>query len=1146
MENKENKGLKQFGLSTLSVKNKTTVFVLTALILIAGVMSYVSMPREAFPEVITPEIYVGTPYPGNSPVDIEKLITRPIEKEIKTISGIDKLTSNSIQGFSSIRVVFDFSVSPEKALQKVKDAVDKAKSSSDFPTDLPVDPNVFEMNFSELTPVMNVNLSGDFSAELLEDYAEIIEDRIEALPQVTKVDIRGAQLKEVKIKVDVQKMESMNISFNDIEGAVANENMTISGGDLLVDDIKRSVRTVGDFKHWKDIENLIVKQEKLNIVYLRDIAEITFEGKDRDSYAREFGKPVVMCDVFKRSGENLLEVSDAINVIIADLKQNEFPQSLSVSITSDMSEQTRTQVDELENSIIFGMLLVIGVLLFFLGLRNALFVGIAIPMSMFLAFMILSVMGVTLNMMVLFSLILALGMLVDNGIVIVENIYRLHDEGYPLMKASIYGAGEVAWPIIASTATTLAAFIPLAIWPGLMGEFMKYLPITLMIVLGSSLFVALVINPVFTSVFMKLEEKPANKKKILITSITIVLVGLMFSIFGSMGFGNLIIAGGLTVITTTFFYTPATKYFQTKVLPKMENWYKNFLSKALAKKNPRKLLLGTILLLIFSFVLLGIATPKVEFFPVNMPKYLNVFVEQPIGTDIESTNQMAIEIENKVMKYFDEEIEVRGEKMKRGFLVESVIGQVGQGTSDPAQGVSMGDTPEKARITVTFVPFSERKGMSTNEIMNDVRELTREIPGAQITVDKDPAGPPTGKPINIEISGEDYEVLITDAEEMKQFINNQNIPGIEELKLDIQSGKPELLINIDRQKARRFNLSTAQIGFSIRTSLFGKEISKYKEGEDDYKIILRMNDESRYNVEKIMNQLITFRDPTNGKIVQVPISAVANAKKSSTYSSINRKNQKRVVTLQSNILENYNANEVVENIKKSLSGYNVNEKNTWKFTGQQEDQAKEMKFLSTALLIAVFLIFLIIVAQFNSVSAPVIIVMAVLFSLIGVLLGLVIFQMDFIIMMTMIGIISLAGIVVNNAIVLIDYTKLIMERRKEELGMEENEKLSIDEIRNALIEGGKTRLRPVLLTAITTILGLMPLAVGMNINFFTLFTDLDPQIYFGGDNVVFWGPMSWTIIFGLTFATFLTLVIVPAMFLIIEKVKARGRRAMVK
>ncbi|MCB9335694.1 MAG: efflux RND transporter permease subunit [Flavobacteriales bacterium] len=1144
MQNKEHNTskLKKFGLSTLSVNNKTTVFVLTFIVLIAGAASYISMPREAFPEVVTPEIYVGTPYPGNSAEDIEKLITRPIEKEINSITGIDKITSSSIQGYSSIRVIFDFSVTPDEALQEVKDAVDKAKSDPEFPDDLPTDPDVFEMNFSELTPVMNVNLSGDFSMDLLEDYAEIIEDKIEALPQVTKVDIRGIQEKEVKIKVDVQKMESMEISFNDIENAVVSENMTISGGDILVDDVKRTVRTIGDFNDWREIENLIIKQEKQNIVYLRDVAVIDFEGKDRESFAREFGKPVVMCDVFKRSGENLIDASDAINKIIANLKENEFPESLTVTITSDMSEQTRTQVGELENSIIFGMLLVIGVLLFFLGLRNALFVGVAIPMSMFIAFMILSSLGVTLNMMVLFSLVLALGMLVDNGIVIVENIYRLMDEGYSAKKAAIYGAGEVAWPIIASTATTLAAFIPLAIWPGLMGEFMKYLPITLIIVLGSSLFVALVINPVLTAAFMKLEEKPANKRKVLIISISLTVLGLLFSFSGSMGFGNLLIATALIIIVSTYFFTPATKKFQDGVLPKLERMYERFLSYALRGKNPRKFIFGTIGLLIFSFVLMGVATPKVEFFPVNMPNYLNIFVELPIGSDIEATNKVAIEIENRVMNYFDEEIEVRGEKMKRSFVIESIIGQVGQGTSDPNQGVSMGNTPQKARITVSFVPFKERKGVSTNQIMNEVRDLVKGIPGTQISVDKDPAGPPTGPPINIEISGEDYELLIDEAEKMKQFITKQNIPGVEKLKLDIQTGKPELVINIDRQKAKRFNLSTAQIGSAIRTALFGKEISTYKEGEDDYDIVLRMDDERRYNIDNLMNQRITFRDPTNGKINQVPISAVAKAEKSSTYSAINRKNLDRMITIQSNVLEGYNANEVVAAIKKSLENYQVEDNHKWKFTGQQEDQAKEMAFLSTALMIAVFLIFLIIVAQFNSVSAPVIIVTAVFFSLIGVLLGLVIFQMDFIIMMTMIGIISLAGIVVNNAIVLIDYTKLLIERRKEELGMEEDEKLSIEEITKTIIDGGKTRLRPVLLTAITTILGLLPMAVGMNIDFFTLFTELNPQIYFGGDNVVFWGPMSWTIIFGLTFATFLTLVIVPVMFLLIEKFKIRIRR----
>ncbi len=1137
MQKNSKKGLKKFSLTTLSVKNKTTVFVLTAIVLIAGAISYVSMPREAFPEIVIPEIYVGTPYPGNSPEDIEKLITRPLEKEINTITGIDKISSSSIQGYSAIQIKFDFSITPTEALRKVKDAVDKVKSDADFPTDLPADPNVFAMNFSELMPVMNINLSGDFSADMLKGYAEIIEDKVEALPQITKVDIRGVQEKEVKIKVNVQKMESMNISYRDIESAVRNENITISGGDIIVDDIQRTIRTVGEFTDWQKIKNIIIKQEKGNIVYLRDIATVTFEQKDKESYAREFGQPVVMCDVFKRGGENLLDASDAINDIIKELKKTTFPKSLKITITSDMSEKTRTQVSELENSIIFGMLLVVGVLLFFLGLRNAMFVGIAIPLSMFISFMILSAMGVTLNMMVLFSLVMALGMLVDNGIVIVENIYRLMDEGYSHTKAAIYGAGEVAWPIIASTATTLAAFLPLAIWPGEMGEFMKYLPLTLMIVLGSSLFVALVINPVFTSVFMKLEEKKANKKKTLIISFGIMLIGVLFSFGGLMSFGNLLSAAALITLISTFFFTPATKKFQEGFLPKLERVYQKMLTKILSGKNPIKLVLGTVLLLIFSIGLMKVAAPKVDFFPNNMPNYLNIFIEQPIGTDIEGTNKIALQVEKKVMDYFNEKIIVKEKEIPRKFVIESIIGQVGNGTSDPAQGVNNGNTPNKARITISFVKFDKRKGLSTNKIMNEIRERLKNIPGAKITVDKDKAGPPQGKPINIEIYGDNYNSIIEEAEKMKQFINKANIPGIEELRLDVQTGKPELLVKIDRQKAKRFNLSTAQIGSTIRTSLFGKEISKYKEGEDDYKIILRMNDKTRYNLDNLINQKITFRDPTNGKISQVPISSVASVVKTSSFGAIKRKDLKRVVTIQSNIIEGANANEVVANIKSVLKDYKINENHSFKFTGEQEEQAKQMSFLSTALMVAIFLIFLIIVAQFNSISAPVIIVTSVVFSLIGVLLGLVIFRMDFIILMTMIGIISLAGIVVNNAIVLIDYTKLLMERKKLTLKLRKKDKLPMEEVVKSIIEGGKTRLRPVLLTAITTVLGLMPLAVGMNINFFTLFSKLDPQIYFGGDNVAFWGPMSWTIIFGLSFATFLTLVIVPVMFLLVEKLK---------
>lgn len=1129
---KDKKGLKEFGLTTLSVKNATTVVVLTVILALSGVFSYKQMPAEAFPEIIIPQIYVGTPYPGNSPLDIEKLITRPLEKEINNITGIDVITSTSTEGYSSIDVKFEFTVTPAEALRKVKDAVDKVKGKPSFPKDLPADPNIFEMNFSELMPVMNINLSGDFSLDLLKDYAEILEDEIENLPQISQVDIRGIQEKEVKINVDVHKMEAMEIGFGDIESAIANENITISGGNVNVDGIKRNIRVVGEFEDWTKIENIIVKQEKFNIVYLRDIAEVIFEPKEVESYAREFGSPVVMLDVKKRAGENLIEASNQINLIIENLKETTFPENLNVSITSNQSEQTITQVNELENSIIFGTVLVVAVLLFFLGLRNAAFVGIAIPLSMGIAIFILNAMGVTLNTMVLFSLVLALGMLVDNGIVIVENIYRLMDEGYSPLEAARYGAGEVAWPIIASTATTLAAFIPLAIWPGMMGAFMKYLPITLIIVLGSSLFVALVINPVLIGLMAKLSAKAVRK-----VAIIIAVFGLLLLLGGSYTGGNMLLVMGIFILINPKVFGPITNKFQFKFLPRLEGVYKNTLRKGL--KYPWLFFSSSLVILFSVIIWFSIDTPKVLFFPDNEPRYLNIFLEQPIGTDIEETNEITKVVEQRISNYFNEEIEVDGEQIKRNFIVESIIAQVGNGASDPAQGVSMETTPEKARIQVSFVSFHKRKGIKTSDVMNEVREALTGIPGLVITVGKDEAGPPLGKPINIEIFGEDYDKIIFETEKMLAFIKSKEIPGIEELKMDIQLGKPEIIVHVDEQKARRLNISTAQIGMNIRTALFGKEVSKFKQGEDEYDIMVRLNEGTRNNIDNLMNQVITFRDMLTGKIRQVPISSVATIEKSSTISAVKRKDLKRLITLQSNVKGDYNANEVVAAIKSSLKDYELQKGVDYKFTGEQEEQAKEFSFLISALMIAVFMIFLILVAQFNSISAPIIILTAVILSLIGVFLGINISRMDFVILMMMIGIISLAGVVVNNAIVLVDYTKLIIERRQMELGISGvgSDRLPISEVLTAIIDGGATRLRPVLLTAITTVLGLLPLAIGLNIDFIAFFGTGNPNISLGGDNVIFWGPMSWTIIFGLTFATFLTLIIVPVMFFIALRMK---------
>ncbi len=1140
-----NKVLKEFKLSTWSINNKMTVLVLIVMIFLAGIFSYQSMPREAFPEIVVPQIFVSTPYPGNSAIDIEKLITRPLEKEINGISGVDEIISTSIEGFSSIQVKFDFSITPTEALRKVKDKVDAAMSDKDFPKDLPADPTVQEMNFAELMPIMNINLSGDFSMDQLKEYGEYLEDEIEKVPEISKVDIRGIQDKEMEISVDLYKMEVSKINFDDIAMAIQNENMTVSSGDLLEKGLRRNVRVIGEFKSADEIADIIVKREKGNIVYLRDIAKVSFKEQEKESYAREFLQPVVMLDVTKRGGENLINASTQIDLILAKAKADYFPSNLYISKTNDMTNDTKTMVADLENSIILGIILVVLVLLFFLGIRNALFVGIAIPLSMFISFIILSSFGVTLNMMVLFSLVIALGMLVDNGIVVVENVYRLLDEGYSKIDAAKFGVGEVAMPIIASTATTLAAFLPLAFWPGIMGEFMRYLPITLIIVLSSSLFVALVINPMLTSVYMKIKEDEVNFKRLLLFStisfalgVVLIITGLTLDMKGLNTLGLLLVLVGLLRVINTKILAPATDWFQNKYLPRQEVFYEKLLRFSLKGKRSLLFFAGTFLLLIFSIILFTIFPPKVLFFPETPPKQVYVYVEYPIGTDISVTNELSLKIEEKIQNHL-KKYEVNG----KNFLITSIIGQVGEGTSDPNRGQQGGPTPNKSRITVDFVKFIERNGVNTNDVLIEIRELVKDFPGVNITVDRPQDGPPVGAPINIEVTGDDYNQLLTTAEDIKQFINKSNILGIEDLKLDVEQGKPELPIIIDRQKARRLNISTGQIADALRTSLFGKEVSTFKDGEDDYPINIRLMDKYRYNKELLINQKVTFRNQSSGKIIQVPISSVAHAEKSSTFSAVKRKDLNRVITLFSNVLENYNANDVNAKIRTALNDYKLPNNVSISFTGEQEKQAEEMAFLSKALLIAVFLIFLILVGQFNSTSTPIIISLSVLLSLIGVLLGLIIFRMEFVIIMTMIGIISLAGIVVNNAIVLIDYTNLIIERKRNKLGLG-NKELTKELLFESIVEGGKTRLRPVLLTAITTVLGLLPLAIGINVNFKTMFTEFDPQFYIGGENVAFWGPMSWTIIFGLTFATFLTLFVVPTMYYILNSVKiyARQRR----
>ena len=1135
---------KGFGLTTLSVKNTKTVFLIAIVIVIGGMLAYQSMPKENFPELKIPEIYIGIAKPGSSPQYMSEKISQSIEKEIGGIKLVDEINSNSVHGYTTIRVKFDFKMPVDEALQKVKDAVDQARTKSDFPQ-LPAEPNIFELDPSKM-PILNINLRSE-NASVLKEVSEELEKQLEELPEISEVDIRGLPLQEMRIEVDPIKAQSVKVTLDDIQNAVSAENQTIPGGEILMDGIRKTVRIEGEYKSAEELKRTVVKQDEFLPVYLEDVAEVYFGNADTTSFAREFGVAVVMLDVKKQGGENLLVASDKINNIISESQSNgAIPKSVEVSLTNDQSNVTRDMVSNLENSIILGIILVVGVLLFFLGLRNALFVGVAIPLSMLMSFLILNAMGITLNVMVLFSLVLALGMLVDNGIVIVENIYRYMDEGNSSYTSVVQGVGEVAWPIISSTATTVAAFVPLALWPGIIGEFMKFLPMTLMIVLASSLFVALVINPVLAVTYMKVTQSQPNKKKIVISSLFFTSLGIFFIVFGWVSLGNFVAFIGLLSLVNLFIFLPGTKTFQNKFLPRLERVYEKFLRFAIKGKRPLVFLGGTILLLFFSLGLFAIFPPKVEFFPNNEPQYVNIFISHPIGTDIGVTNETTLKVEadlNKILNEYMDADDTTGIPQDER-LIKSIISQVGEGTSDPAQGVTMGNTPHKARITVNFCEFQFRQRTKTSDVLKKIQAGLRGKYNAdiEITASKNESGPPQGAPINIEVTGRgEYKDLIAAAENIKNYLDRKGVAGVEKLKLNVDANRPEIPITVDRDQIRKLNASTYQVGMAIRKSLLGQDISTYTIDEESHDIVVKFDSESRNNLNAILDQRLVFRN-NQGKLMNIPVrSVIEDPKESTSYSAVIRKDQIPLVTITSNVTEGFNANEVVKVMKKEMETFEKENQLSagikYRFAGQQDEQAKEMAFLSKALMVALFLVLLIIVSQFNSYSAPTVILLTVLLSLIGVFLGLVISGQNFVVIMTMIGIISLAGVVVNNAIVLIDYTNSLRKRKRIEKELGENELLSNEDLLECTIQGGKTRLRPVLLTAITTILGLIPLAIGFNIDFVGLFSSYEPNIFLGGDNNMFFAPMAWTIIYGLTFATFLTLVILPAVYLLSYRFK---------
>ena len=1127
---------KEFFLSSWAINNKTIIYVLMIIFLISGITAYKTMPRELFPEINSSNIFITTVFPGNNAEEMEKLITDPLEQEIKGVIGLIDIESTSSEGISIINIEFDDEIPTALARQRVKDLVDNVTVGDDWPTfnNSKVDPNIFEFDIAERFPVLNISLVGDYKVEELKEYAEYLETRIERLPQVKTVEIRGIQDFEVEVAVNPYMMKATKTSYSDIINAIAQENVTISAGSLISDGQRRNVKIIGEVSDPSELNRIIVKRDN-GPVYLEDVASVSFKEKEITSYTRSFDKKTVMLEVVKRGGQNAIFASNSIQEIIREAKKDFLPSNLEVVIQNDQSEYTINSVNDLMNNLIFGIILVVTVLTFFLGLRNALFVGFAIPMSMFMSLVILSAFGLTLNRMVLFGLVMGLGLLVDNGIVVVENIYRLMSkEGVPRIQAAKLGIGEVALPIIVSTATTIAAFIPLGTWPGTLGEFMIYFPITLSAILGSSLIVAIFFNSMLVSSFMDLSEKEISRKNLL--RMTYILGGfaIVFVLFqDTRAIGTLLAFICFLFWSYKYVIKNLAIRFQNTFLIRLENIYNDFLSFALSGIRPFLFLIGTFLLFITSIVLMGIFPPKIEFFPDNEPQQILVYLEYPEGTDIEKTNETLLQIESEIYEVINNPKYLDGDY---NFLVESAISQVGEGAGNPETDAGgTGEIPHKALITMTMREFKYRRGMSSEELRKDVQlELIDRFPGIAISVEKDSQGPPGGYPVNIEIYGDDYEKLIETAISMKNYLNKENIEGIEQLKIDVSRSKPGLEFQVDREKAGELGIPTGLVGQTIRNSIIGSKAGVYKLKGEDYQINVRLDEDYKNSINTIINQNIVFRDQSNGKTKEIPIASVVTEKNITSFSAIKHKELQRSVTLYSSILAGSNANEIVNSAEISLSGFETPQGVDFKFTGEIKQQAENQSFLSGALLTGIALIVLILVFQFNSISKPLIVLASIILSFTGVFLGIVIFNLTFSILMTMLGIISLTGIIVNNAVVLIDYTQLLFDRKKIDLNLSKDEIIEKNIALNLIKTAGKARLKPVLLTAITTIFGLIPLAIGLNIDFFSLFANWNANIYIGGDNVIFWGPLAWTVIFGITFATFLTLIIVPSMYYIIH------------
>ncbi|HEX7118425.1 MAG TPA: efflux RND transporter permease subunit [Longimicrobiales bacterium] len=1106
-ERDDRRSFRNFAPTTFAVGQRASILVLVAIIAILGLVSYRSIPKESSPSITIPMIAVSTAYPGVAPQDVETLVTRVIEEELYGISDLKELRSTSIEGYSSIIAEFETDMDMDEALQKVREKVDLARPA--LPADAE-EPTVTEFNFAEF-PIMQVNVSGEYDLVRLKEAAEELKDRLEQIPSILEVRLSGGLEREVRVDVDLPRLQFYGLAFDDVIAAIRNENVTIPGGAIDVGNQKFLVRVDGEFVDTRIIEDIVITTLGGRPIYIRDVARVDFGFRERESYARLDGNPVVTLDIVKRSGENIIETADAVKSAIAELEPT-FPATTVVKITGDVSKEIHKMVSSLENNIISGLILVVAVLLFFLGVRNASLVAVSIPLSMLLSFIVMRVAGISMNMVVLFSLILALGMLVDNAIVVVENIYRFREEGYDNATAAIRATGEVALPVIGSTATTVAAFFPLVFWPGITGEFMSFLPKTVIITLTSSLFVALVIVPVLCALFMKLDGEPREP---LAPSARRALFGLAGAVLLGIALGSPLAAlmMGATAVALVFVHRRILdrigRRLQDRALPAIIAGYERRLRWAL--RHRALVLFGSAATFVLTIVAFVFLNAGVEFFPESIPPatvYAEIHV--PDGTRPAFLNRLTKQVEAQLA-------DVPGMED-----AQSVVATAG-GRGANLFGGPSGD----ATVTVNFKDFEDR-AYDVFETLRRMRErLGQGLAGADFRLSQTSMGPPAGKPVNIEIVGEDAATLRRLADRAVQILENAPVAArLDGLESDMARGRSELVVEVDREKAALYGIHTLKVGSTIRTAIQGTEAATFRTGNDEYDIVVRLAEPYRSNLDALRDLTVMTED---GR--QIPLPSVATWRVDEGYGSVVRKDMDRVATVSSDVVAGANSNAVLAEVRQALAEFagSLPAGYTIRYTGEQEEQQEAMAFLSNAFLIALMLIAFILISQFDSVIKPVIILTSVIMSTIGVLLGLMLFRMPFGIIMTGVGVISLAGVVVNNAIVLIDYVDVLRGRD----GMDRRE---------ALVRAGMIRFRPVILTAVTTVLGLVPLAVGFNLDFIGLYTRLDPNLFWGGEQAAWWGPMAIAVIVGLSFATVLTLVIVPVLYSVVDDIGESFRR----